>query len=57
MVTCLLEQSLAGTRVVESLHRLAQAILREGEAQVAGGDLLDGVGLVKDDEVIREEVP
>ena len=56
VVTRLLKQSLACAGVVQTLHRLPQAVLREGKPKVAGGYLLHGVGLVKDDEIIRKEV-
>ena len=52
----LLQEALAGAGVVEALDGLAQAVLGEVEAEMAGGDLLDGVCLVEDHEIIWKEV-
>ena len=52
----LLEEPLAGARIVETLDRLTQTVLGERKTKVTRGDLLDGVRLVEDHEVIGEEI-
>ena len=56
VVPRLLEEPLAGARIVETLDRLTQTVLGERKTKVTRGDLLDGVRLVEDHEVIGEEI-
>ena len=50
------EKALARSRVIKALHGRAQSILRDAEADLARGGLLDRVGLIENDEIIREKV-
>ena len=50
------EKPFLGPRVVEPLDRGAQTVLRNADPDLARGDLLDGVGFVENDEVVREKI-
>ena len=50
------KEAFLGPRVVETVNRRPQPVLRNADPDLPGGHLLDRVRFVEDDEVVREKI-